>query len=219
MLSWSVAKPKIKKDLHFKEAINERDRFQNANLIDYQGVFVIPTVHKISVPQTNILENLSINDRMINTTYLADTNSVPRPKKITLDTKILKKEWQRNKSIFKDYKMDHPTVTKKCFEKDFNNIWGVIKDELDRKKVKEFLSSVYAPLKECYKYYAGTGFTNNVPSIGTNSFTDLLTLSGGIDHNLLKLSDISIDFIGKANFLTEKFFKFHILSANFQERV
>ncbi|CAI2364059.1 unnamed protein product [Moneuplotes crassus] len=190
-----ATKPKIKKDLYFKQAINERDRFQGTNLIDYQGVFVIPTLHKISVPETNVLENLSINDRMINTTYLADTNSVPRPKKITLDTKILKKEWKREKSIFKDYKLEHPIVTKKCFEKDFNSICGVIKDELDRKKVKEFLSSIYAPLKECYKYYAGTDFTNNVPSIGTNSFTDLLTISGCIDHNLLKLSDISIDFI------------------------
>jgi len=57
------------------------------------------------------------------------------------------------------------------------------------------MSTIYAPLRETYKYYAGTSFNNNVPCIGTNAFTDLLTVSGVIDHKLLKLSDISIDFI------------------------
>lgn len=97
----------------FKEAVNERDRVEAANLIDYQGVLVIPTMHAVGVPRTNVLENLATSDRMVNTTYLADTSSVPRPKRITLDTKILKKEWNKSESVFKDYKLDHPAITKK----------------------------------------------------------------------------------------------------------
>lgn len=50
-------------------------------------------------------------------------------------------------------------------------------------------------MKETYKYYAGTSFANNVPCIGVNALTDLLTVSGVVDHKTLKLSDISIDFI------------------------
>jgi len=76
-------------------------RLKNKNLIDYQGVFIIPTLHKIEVPDTNIIENLIKSDRLIDTTFFADTVSIPRPKKITLDTKILKSPWEKEKSVFK----------------------------------------------------------------------------------------------------------------------
>ena len=175
--------------------MNERDKTEDANLIDYQGIFIIPTLHKIQVPKTNIIENISKNDRMINTSFLVDTTTVPRPEKITLSTKIRKKSWCKRDSIFKNYKIDTEPFLRKCFEGDFNSICGIIKDELDRKKVKELLGTVYGPMRECYKYYAGTSFSNNVPCIGTNSFNDLLSLSGIVDHKLLKLSDIGIDFI------------------------
>lgn len=50
-------------------------------------------------------------------------------------------------------------------------------------------------MRECYKYYAGTSFVKNVPSIGSNAMTDLLTTANAIDNKLLKMADIGIDFI------------------------
>jgi hypothetical protein len=70
--------------------MNERDKVVPVSLIDYKGVFIVPTIHMVDVPHTNIIENLSSNRRIIDSTFFADTSSVPRPEKIKLDEKILK---------------------------------------------------------------------------------------------------------------------------------
>jgi hypothetical protein len=181
----------------FETTLNERDKIRDSNLIDYQGVFIIPTLHMIEVPKTNIIENMSKNNRMLDSTFFADTLSVPRPQKMTLDNKILKLEWSKERSIFRNYVLDKESTIKKWFEIDWEN-WEmnkIIKDEFDRGKVKEYLRTIYPVMREAYKYYSGISFANNVPAIGVNTMIDLLTTAGVLDHKLLKISDISIDFI------------------------
>ena len=191
------AKIKMKKVMQFKNTINERDNLKRANLIDYQGLFIIPTLNQIEVPRTNMVENIAKNDRLIDSTYFTDTTTYPRPTKISIDNKVEKDEWNKNKSVFRNFHTDTPSLLKKCFEEDYanSNISRIIKDEYDRNKVKEFLQSIYIPMRETYKYYAGTSYVKNVPSIGSNAMTELLTNANVIDNKMLKMADVDIDFI------------------------
>ena len=190
-------KIKLKKVINYNPTINERDNLATIDLLEYQGVFIIPTLNKVTVPRTNYIENIIKNCRLVDSTFFADSTSIPRPIKKTIDNKVIKESWSKAKSIFKGYVVDHPNTLKKWFEEDWgnSNIEKIVKDEFDRNKVKEFLQSIYIPLRETYKNYAGTSFVNNVPAVGSNSITDLLISSGALDYKLLKLADIGVDFI------------------------
>lgn len=98
--------------MDYKNTLNERDKVVPVNLIDYRGVLVIPTLHMVEVPKTNIIENLAKNRRMVDSTFFTDTTSVPRPEKIKLDEKILKKAWSKEKSIFRNYILETPNMIK-----------------------------------------------------------------------------------------------------------
>ena len=151
----------------------------------------MPTLNKIEVPRTNVIESIIKNDRMVDTTYFADSSTIPRPKKITLDNKVAKDEWNKNRSVFRNYKLDTPALLKKCFDQDWenSNFQRIVKEEFDRNKLKEYMQSWYIPLREWYKHYAGTTFAKNVPCIGSNAMTELLMNSSVIDNKLLKISD------------------------------
>lgn len=114
-------KIKMKKVIEVKPTINERDKSYKIKLIDYQGVFIIPTLNMISVPKTNVIENIIKNDRVIDTTFFADTTTLPRPMKVSINSVAPKDEWNKNKSVFRNYKTDTPDLLKKCFDEDFAN--------------------------------------------------------------------------------------------------
>lgn len=49
--------------------------------------------------------------------------------------------------------------------------------------------------REIYKYFAGISPTNGIPSMGQNTFQDLVNGCQLIDGESLKLSDIDLEFI------------------------
>ena len=71
----------------------------------------------------------------------------------------------------------------------------VVKDEGERANVKAYLKSIYKPIRECYKYYAGIGPSNGVFSIGQNSFQEIANKTEMVDNENLKLSDMDLEFI------------------------
>ena len=192
-----LSKLKWNKVIEYNPTVNERDNLVIRDFIEYQGVLIIPTLNKVTVPRTNYIENIVKNWRLVDSTFFADSTSIPRPIKKTLDNKVIKEAWSKTKSIFKGYVIDHPSTLKKWFEEDWgnSNMEKIIKDEFDRNKVKEYLNSIYIPIRETYKYYAGSSYVNNVPAVGSNIITDLLTSSNTLDYKLLKLADIGVDFI------------------------
>jgi len=161
----TVVQPKTKNVIDFQTTLNEKDKKENANFIDYQGVLIIPTIHMIDVAETNILKNVPDKNITTDSNYYEDMLSTPRPPKSSLDHTVAKESWSREKSIFKNYKLDTTNIIKECFETDWenSNITRIIKDEFDRKKVKEFLRSIYLMMKETYRNYSGTSFVNLVP--------------------------------------------------------
>jgi len=61
--------------------------------------------------------------------------------------------------------------------------------------VKEYLRSIYKGIRETYKYFAGMNPTNGVPSIGQNTFGEIANHGNVVDNELLKLSDMDLEFI------------------------
>jgi len=57
------------------------------------------------------------------------------------------------------------------------------------------LNKNYKYIREVYKSYAGVSPNNGVPSIGTNVFQEITNNCGLIDNELLKLSDLDLEFI------------------------
>ena len=61
--------------------------------------------------------------------------------------------------------------------------------------VKEYLSTIYKNMKECYKYMASLNPIGDIWAISQNPFTDFINTCAMIDGKLLKLSDVDIKFI------------------------
>jgi len=51
----------------------------------------------------------------------------------------------------------------------------LIKDEIEKAKIKRYLSDNYYCLRECYRYFSGISPSNEVPSIGTNALNELIS--------------------------------------------
>lgn len=137
----------------------------------------VPELMMISVPVTNILENIIKDDKMINTTFIAEMQVKPRQNfddgsEIQQRTKS---PWHVSKSIFSPYRLDSEQTNIKCFKLDWENcsIKKLVKDRDDRSNVKKFLQDHYQSIRECYKYYAGVAPFKNVPAIGTNVMTEI----------------------------------------------
>mmetsp|Transcript_26785 Transcript_26785/g.25810 ORF Transcript_26785/g.25810 Transcript_26785/m.25810 type:complete len:162 (-) Transcript_26785:686-1171(-) len=152
----------------------------------------------IEIPGTNILENIIQTREIITNTFTEDLSVMPRPppKKI----KGLRREktpWDVRNSVFKDYVPDNEAMLTKCFDLDWScsKIPKFIKDERDRENCKQYLRSIYKSIREVYKSYAGISPCNGVPSIGSNVFQDIVNSCGIIDGDLVKLSDIDLEFI------------------------
>lgn len=155
--------------------------------------------HKmIDIPGTNILENLIQTRELITKTYLEDLSVIPRPppKKIKGLHRV-KTPWDFKKSVFKDYIPDNELILAKCFEMDWTSskIPKIIKDEKEKEKVMNYLRSNYKYIREVYKSFAGISPCNGIPSIGTNTFQDIANSCYLIDGELLKLSDMDLEFI------------------------
>jgi hypothetical protein len=65
---------------------------------------------------------------------------------------------------------------------------------------------LFTPSREAYKYYSSVAPTGNVPSIGTNVFSDIIVnCEGLVDGKYLKLSDVDLDFVAtKASYKRSK---------------
>lgn len=100
----------------------------------------------ITIPGTNIVENIIQTRQVITKTYFEDLSVMPRPppKKIS-GLKREKTPWDFRNSVFKDYIPDNDIIRAKCFEFDWNSskIPKIIKDEVELNKVKEFLRVNY----------------------------------------------------------------------------
>ena len=56
------------------------------------------------------------------------------------------------------------------------------------------LYSKYKDIRQCYKYFAGISPSGIIPSIGINTFNEIIYL-GNIVEKGLKISDIDVEFI------------------------
>ncbi len=65
------------------------------------------TLKPITVPQTNIIDNVAHSNRLIDKTYLTNLQCIPRPiQKIPKQRREIKSPWTIQKSIFKNYQSD-----------------------------------------------------------------------------------------------------------------
>lgn len=156
-------------------------------------------VENMVVPKTNILENIIQNDSLITKTYLTNMKCIPRPPPKMLAAKTrLKTPWDFFKSVFRNYKPDDKKILHSCFEFDWNNtkISKIIKNGQELKHVKDFLKENYVYFRETYKYYSAVAPAGMVFSIGTNTFSDIVSNCQGIvDNDTLKLSDLDLEFV------------------------
>lgn len=108
-------------------------------------------------------------------------------------------EWDFKKSIFYGYRFDNEDLIKKWFDYDWKHckIPNLIKNHDELSKIQKYLKSIYKPLREVYKYYAGVSPCSNVPSISRNAFDEIIALTNVTETNDvkdLKLSDIDLEF-------------------------
>lgn len=57
------------------------------------------------------------------------------------------------------------------------------------------MESIYKPIRETYKYYAGFNPCGHIPCIGQNVFNEIINLTEIVDGKELKLSDVDLEFI------------------------
>ena len=160
---------------------------------------VTTLTENITVPKTNILENIIQKDALITQTYLTDMKCIPRPPPKLLSAKTrLKTPWDFFKSVFRTYKPDDQKLLNGCFEFDWENtkIPKVVKNGTELKAVKDFLKENYQHFRELYKYYSAVAPAGLIPSIGTNTFSDIVSnCQGLVDNDTLKLSDLDLEFV------------------------
>lgn len=106
-------------------------------------------------------------------------------------------DWNIKDSVFWGYMIDTADMYHKCFEFDWNQckIPKIIKDPVQLNEVKAYLKSIYKPIRETYKFYAGISPCGPIPCIGQNAFNEIINLTNIIDGKDLKLSDIDFEFI------------------------
>lgn len=127
-------------------------------------------------PETNIIRNIPKNKIVYSKAVAKELLAKPRPSPKSLGAQEGKKEpWDFNKSLFKGWAVDSESTTYKCFEFDWQNtkLPPLIKKPADNMATKTALYKAYKGLKEMYKYYAGLEPINNVPCIGTGTWTTM----------------------------------------------
>lgn len=113
-------------------------------------------------------------------------------------SKRLRTPWDFFKSVFSPYKADDQKLLNSCFEFDWENtkIYKIIKNETELKEVKDYLKKNYALFRETYKYYSALAPAGLVFSIGTNTFSDIVSnCKNLVDNDTLKLSDLDLEFV------------------------
>ena len=97
--------------------------------------------------------------------------------------------WTVAKSFFGKYKVDDDEIINKCFNFDWecSNLNKIIKDLTDRQNIKNFLRPRYKMIREAYKNLACIAPSGNIPSIGSESMTEmLLKCNDLVDHKNIK---------------------------------
>lgn len=113
------------------------------------------------------------------------------------DTESSEAEWDIRGSVFWGYIPDDDDIVARCFEYDWarTKIPRIIKKEDELEKIRVFLKSIYKPIREVYKYYAGVSPCGNIPCIGQNAFNEIINQTNIVDGVNIKLSDIDFEFI------------------------
>ena len=170
-----------------------------ALVADDQPKKAVSAVENITVPKTNVIENIIQKNALITKTYLTNMKCIPRPPpKHMLAKERLKTPWDFFKSVFRSYKPDDKKTLNGCFEFDWDNskIPKVVKNGQDLKQVKDYLKENYAYFRETYKYYSAVAPAGLIFCIGSNTFSDIISSCGGIvDNDTLKLSDLDLEFV------------------------
>jgi NLR family CARD domain-containing protein 3 len=148
----------------------------------------------------NISPSWPQNTMQIDLDYLEEIGCRPRPEIYVpkeIDLPHTKPKWKQETSVFKKYRVDNTKIFEQCFEFDWE--WGripnMIKNTEEQQKVKKFLKQHYRLMREWYRYYAGNNPWGILPCIGQNAFNELISTTGIVDHNKMKLSDIDFEFI------------------------
>jgi hypothetical protein len=160
---------------------------------------VTTDTENMTVPKTNILENIIQTNMLITKTYLTNMKCFPRPPPKNMANKIrLKTPWDFFKSVFSTYKPDDKKILNGCFEFDWDStkIEKVVKNGDEFMEVKMYLKENYKYFRETYKYYAAISPAGMIFSIGTNTFSDIVSnCKGLVDNDTLKLSDLDLEFV------------------------
>ena len=166
---------------------------------DDQPKKITSEIENITVPKTNILKNIIQKNTFITKTYLTNMMWIPRPPpKFMKAKKRLKTPWDFFKSVFRTYKPDDKQTLNSWFEFDWENtkIHKIIKIGAELKMVKDFLKENYQYFREVYKYYSAVAPAGMIFSIGTNTFSDIVSnCQGLVDNETLKLSDLDLEFV------------------------
>mmetsp|Transcript_17127 Transcript_17127/g.16800 ORF Transcript_17127/g.16800 Transcript_17127/m.16800 type:complete len:204 (+) Transcript_17127:389-1000(+) len=124
---------------------------------------------------------------------------IPRPPpKFMVGRERLKTPWDFFKSVFRTYKPDDKKTLNGCFEIDWDNtkIGKVIKNGDELVAVKRYLKENYKAFRETYKYYSAVAPIGLICSIGTNTFSDIVSNCPGVINNEnFKLSDLDLEFV------------------------
>lgn len=99
---------------------------------------------KITVPKTNIIENIIQSDQLITQTYLTNLKAIPRPKRRGQRPRP-KSPWNISKSVFRNYQDDTEILVNRWFEFDWaaSKIHKFIRNPEDKTKAKKFLKENY----------------------------------------------------------------------------
>ncbi|OMJ69451.1 hypothetical protein SteCoe_32825 [Stentor coeruleus] len=102
--------------------------------------------------------------------------------------------WSIPISIFSTYLLDTPELKTECFEFDWVNtkLANLIKDEIVRDELKNFLRTKYDPLLDAYKTLSALS-GSEVFAIGSNAFNEFLGQCKILD-NTFTLSDVGINW-------------------------
>lgn len=154
----------------------------------------------LNIPFANIPSNIRKTHEIVNNEYLSKLKCFPRPKRknlIIYEEEISIPDWNIKDSVFWGYMIDTQDMYMKCFEYDWSQckIPKIIKDQGELYRVKQYLKSIYKPIRETYKYYAGINPCGHIPCIGQNAFNEIINLTNIVDGKDLKLSDIDLEFI------------------------
>jgi hypothetical protein len=109
-------------------------------------------------------------------------------------TDLEKIPWSINISLFKRYKLDDQETLDECFEFDWTHsrIPKMIKKEKNLEDLKKTLQNYYPIIRESYKTlssYSG----GDLPCIGTNTMTDLLSTCKVFDQNY-SITDFGVNW-------------------------